>query len=807
MSSKVNLFFFPEFDEGADEAVVKGKLAKTLSVDEAKVETWFASSKPTIILKSVDEPTALKYVDAIRACGAMCDIQEVGADDWSLAEMTKADIHDYFVCPSCEYDEEIERGTKLEQCPKCGLVIAKWEEKMAEEAEKEKIRRRLLRDQRLQGDRTEELEKKRQELERLRRLEREIMEELGIRPLSKLWLLFEQHPISISFAVSTLIVIATGFVFRYADLYLDGLTHEELVAEVPGEQIQHIAPVISAAVELQNNGNEQVVTEMADATQVLRGKTDSRQAIVGAAHQMMKGADSTQFLTNVAENVNLPKQTAQLSPGETQPAPVNMGTIGGVSGLAGVSSFSADELAEISPPLLAHGHEELLRVLSEKRVIPDPVDSTAPELVVQVIDELDGSMMIDLMNTLSLDREWDQYLAGHVRGFLAEQEFDRASELINRIKNPVARIDALGELMVARMANQQPNKIKLLNARVRLDLDRIDDVGVKAMVILRLGKSLGLAGVTGEPGQSMERIAAMAVESSDTLAAAGLYATLATAYAQAGNHGQAGSHFANAQRAVASMKHIADRIAAFTRIAQRYYDARNTTLANEILSEASILAATELGPASRSVAFGEIAVAQGYMGDFVGARMSMDNAGRDVGKQQLIAKLAESLVGQGRYYEAISLMETLENELEYHRLELRLSSNLIHEGRTREASQRLGITSPRVSRIYDLSERGLVTSQYARLYMRLGEVASANELFEQALALSDQIGGRRSQINRGVVALDWARSLRIGKARSVLEGVADSLIKEPIDNEVTATQRIVSTLLPKALSEDLTSGN
>ena len=52
--------------------------------------------------------------------------------------MTKANIVDFFVCPSCEHEEELERGTKLDVCPECGLVIAKWEEKMCEEAEKEK---------------------------------------------------------------------------------------------------------------------------------------------------------------------------------------------------------------------------------------------------------------------------------------------------------------------------------------------------------------------------------------------------------------------------------------------------------------------------------------------------------------------------------------------------------------------------------------------------------------------------------------------------------------------------------------------
>ena len=118
------------------------------------------------------------------------------------------------------------------------------------------------------------------------------MEELGIKPPSKLWLFFEKYTISMSFAIASLIIIATGFAFRYADLYLDRLAHEELVAAEPGSNIKQIGPVISAAVQLQKNGNQQVVTELADATEVLRGQQNTRKAIVEAAQQMMKGADT-----------------------------------------------------------------------------------------------------------------------------------------------------------------------------------------------------------------------------------------------------------------------------------------------------------------------------------------------------------------------------------------------------------------------------------------------------------------------------------------------------------------------------------
>ena len=61
-----------------DEHEVRAKLVKTLQVDEEKAEGWYESSKPTIILKGVESEMALKYVEAIRGCGAKCDLQAVG---------------------------------------------------------------------------------------------------------------------------------------------------------------------------------------------------------------------------------------------------------------------------------------------------------------------------------------------------------------------------------------------------------------------------------------------------------------------------------------------------------------------------------------------------------------------------------------------------------------------------------------------------------------------------------------------------------------------------------------------------------
>tara|TARA_B110000438_G_scaffold57039_1_gene57101 strand:+ start:1338 stop:1907 length:570 start_codon:yes stop_codon:yes gene_type:complete len=167
--------------------------------------------------------------------------------------------------------EQVGKGSKLEKCPECGLGIAEWEEKIRKEAENEKIRRRLMRDQRLKGDKQDDPDTNRKELERLRELEREILKELGIKPPSTFWVFFEKYTISLSFAISLLIVALAGVGYRYQGLYLGHLGNEEAVAAAPSEQIRDVARLVAVAVEIQQQGNQVVLTEIVDATRVMRG--------------------------------------------------------------------------------------------------------------------------------------------------------------------------------------------------------------------------------------------------------------------------------------------------------------------------------------------------------------------------------------------------------------------------------------------------------------------------------------------------------------------------------------------------------
>lgn len=792
-----NLVFFPQLADTENPEEVKQKLSKTLKVDLEKVEAWYASDTPTVLLKEVAKDVAERYMEAILQCGASCNIQQSG-EKGTLSLVPKSRNVDFFICPSCEYEEEIERGTKFERCPKCGLVIAKWEEKMKEERENDEVRRRLMREARLEEDREEELERKREELERLRTREREIMGELGLKPPGRFWRFFEKHPLSVSGAFAILLLAASAVVLYYVDQYLERQAYLAAIEAAPSEEVRQIAPVVSAAVQLRQNGNRALVSELADVTTRMRGDDHAtREAIVEAARQMMKGVDAREFVSR-ASRMSLPATRTLPGPDRREPVPVNVDTLGGITGIRGIDAFEPEVLRRISPPLLEHGHENVLATLTEKRMVPDP---QAPEtmLIVDAIDDMDGSMVVDLMNTLALDQEWDQYLARNVEMFLDAGEIESASELANRIKNPVSKIRSLGAIMVKMLENDPETILKLPMARVRLELDEIAEADLKASTLLELGNTLSRAGYPEEPAQTISEVREMLRESTDNFEKAGLASRLAVAHVDDGANEQARRQFLNAIDLAGNIADPARRLSAFVDIAKRYYDARNTTLASEILSEAQMLAATRLDPVPRSRLFGEIAVAQGYVGDLDGALMSIDNAGEGEAAEQLKSKLAESLIGLGKHYEAQSVMDALIDDIEYNRLEIRLISGLIHEGSVEQARTLLTEVGRRARAIADPSARGLSLSQYGRLFMRIGQPEEAALYFEEAIGVSDLLEGRRRAVNLGIVALDQARALQFASSRQTIAEVPEAIVRDPIESEIIATERIVDSLMPASV--------
>jgi tetratricopeptide (TPR) repeat protein len=803
MSELYNLIFFPTVKPGIDESEVKALISLKLKIDKAKVDGWFESGKPTLLLKDVAPDVADRYMQVILDCGGNCNMQPSGSDGkGSLSLIPKPANVELFFCPSCEYEEELEPGQTYEQCPKCDLVLAKWAERQEEERKKEEIRRRLLRDARFQDDAASDDQRKRDELAELKRLEADLMKELGIKPPSKLWQIFSQRPVSISTSIGILLVTLSSVISFLVSEHLDSKQAAEIAMAPPGEEIQAVAPAIVDAVGLQISGNQAMVEELAAATQLLTGGASVNPAVLTkAAEQMMKGAGNADFLNQVNSSSVL-KSTTPGGLGEPAPVAVNRSTLGGVQGLPGIEEITDEALLRTRPGELTHGHENVVSVLSSQLQLPDPQNPNGADILVDKIDRLDGSMVVGLMKSLSQDLEWDQFLLSQVEAYLLNGQPGQARDLTEAIENPSVKLEAQTREIEALVMGNADADLKLSLARVSVELSNIESLDLRARFWLRIAMILDIASVPNQPSDLLSRVENMARDADEPGDRAAILARLAGAKLES-DRGQAEGLFRRAMQEAGRSGSVIKRIEAFTHIAQRLYDARNLTLASEILSEAQVVVATELTTHDRAIALMDIAVAQLYMGDLTGMEQTLRNAASGEARQKLLAQLAAWSIDEGEHYKAQALIEQMSDRAAAYRLAIRLIARVIHKGDEQKGRALLSEYSPRPSDIKDKSERALILSQFARLHLRLRQPDKAERLFKEALALSDDMTGRKAAVTRGMIALDQARGLWVKQAREAIEVIGESIVVEPIGSEITAAERVIKHLLPKAISDQL----
>jgi uncharacterized C2H2 Zn-finger protein len=169
MSDAFNLIFFPILKANVSKEQVIDQLAAALKVDRDKIAGWYATDRPTILLKNVAIDVAERYRGAIMGSGGACNILPSNGDKANLSLVPKPLSANLFYCPGCKYEEDdLPLGEVLLQCPKCDLVLAKWQERVKEEKEKDDILRRPLRDAQFNDDSKQLHKRRRAELARLR---------------------------------------------------------------------------------------------------------------------------------------------------------------------------------------------------------------------------------------------------------------------------------------------------------------------------------------------------------------------------------------------------------------------------------------------------------------------------------------------------------------------------------------------------------------------------------------------------------------------------------------------------------------
>jgi hypothetical protein len=131
--------------EGESLEQVKHRMADLFGVPEDKVER-FLSGSSQVIRKNIDQQTALKYKQAIEKAGVICSLQEENPDQGlslKIPEGPNKEDNDLPRCPKCGYqatspaDPLITMHDGQGECPACGIIVAKYLQKQAEEADRQ----------------------------------------------------------------------------------------------------------------------------------------------------------------------------------------------------------------------------------------------------------------------------------------------------------------------------------------------------------------------------------------------------------------------------------------------------------------------------------------------------------------------------------------------------------------------------------------------------------------------------------------------------------------------------------------------
>ena len=263
------------------------------------------------------------------------------------------------------------------------------------------------------------------------------------------------------------------------------------------------------------------------------------------------------------------------------------------------------------------------------------------------------------------------------------------------------------------------------------------------------------------------------------------------AHLEDGDKREANRRFGQALNIAGQISGHAYRLIAVTRLAPRYYDARNTTLAHKILSDAQRHAVEGLDVGTRAKVFAEIALAQAYVGDFDGVDLSVSNTGHLKAKDQVYAKLAEQLIERRRPYMAGAMLGRVNDAGASATLRFRLLPLLIRQGDTAGAGQQLATVEAMAKGLADPARRAVVLSRFARLYTRLGNNGARDRLFAEAERILLGLDGKKGDISRGGVAIDLARAQLITRGRNLAGAISNPLVRDPLDTEVLAVKRVI----------------
>lgn len=159
-------------------------LAAALKIDEGFIAEAVQGSSGVVLRRGMPKDIAERYRVALAKAGAVCNIRPASAAavGLSLAPIEEASAEARaFTCPACGYTQNLqENDEQLLTCPSCGVVPEKYLKLQEEQAERERIKARLLKQNEAQRAQREAEAAERAEQARREALEEEIRKELAL---------------------------------------------------------------------------------------------------------------------------------------------------------------------------------------------------------------------------------------------------------------------------------------------------------------------------------------------------------------------------------------------------------------------------------------------------------------------------------------------------------------------------------------------------------------------------------------------------------------------------------------------------
>lgn len=160
--------------ESSDQEASIKNIAKFLELDRREIERLVEEKLTATVKQAVPVAEARKVQKEILRLGGVCNYRPAVALDASfeLAPIEEEGVAGgMFTCPACGYQQKL-AGEAIHVCPQCGLILSKYGKVKALKDERDRIRKRLMREQKARQE---------SEMETWRRqMEEKIRKELGL---------------------------------------------------------------------------------------------------------------------------------------------------------------------------------------------------------------------------------------------------------------------------------------------------------------------------------------------------------------------------------------------------------------------------------------------------------------------------------------------------------------------------------------------------------------------------------------------------------------------------------------------------